>query len=311
MKSIFICRIMWLLLVCRSGLAVGADAGASQPDTGVALAKNLAGRTNGIESQYGIYGGTMALAHWNYAGYSGTNLYWLTNATWSQRFWLKGVQGLGATCIGFSNGLGGQGLATMVSPRHYLCATHMHPEGYLTAFLGTNNVIYWRRTVQRVDVPAAPGQGVGPDISVGILDADLPSSVGYLPVLPADYTNALPADGATLVQGIGMNQEERYFGEPMWLGVGAGASIVGWDSSRSVPDGVTTNWNTTIRGGDSSNPALLLLGNQLVLVSHNYFVGGGPNYARAIPQINAAMHYLSTNNAAGEDCQLTEYPLGK
>jgi hypothetical protein len=127
--------------------------------------------------------------------------------------------------------------------------------------------------------------------------------------LPGDYTNTLPMDGATLVQGIGMNQEERYFGEPICLGVGTGGAFVNWNSGRSVPFGVSTNWNVTVRAGDSSNPALLLMGNQLVLVSHNYAVGGGPNYARAIPAINAAMHYLSTNNAAGSDYQLTVFPL--
>jgi hypothetical protein len=305
MKAFF--TILIMLLAGQCGFAQLAG------HTGLALelATNLAGRTNGIEAQYGIYTGTMELANWQYAVYSGKDLARLTNAVWSQQFWLKGVQGLSATSIGSSNGMGGQGLITMVSPRHYLFATHMHPEGFMVAFLATNNVIHFRRSLQRVDVRAMPEQGVGPDISVGIFDADMPSSVGFLPVLPVDYTNALPADGVTLVQGIGMNQELRCFGEPMAFGVGGGGSLVGWDSRRSVAEGVTTNWNMMIRGGDSSNPALLLFGNQLVLVSHNYFVGGGPNYAQAIPQINAAMHYLSTNNGVGSDYQLTVFPLGK
>src|SRR5450631_1429762 len=44
------------------------------------------------------------------------------DAAWLRTSWLKDVQGLSATPIGFSNVLGGQGLPTMVSPRHYLCA---------------------------------------------------------------------------------------------------------------------------------------------------------------------------------------------
>ena len=106
------------------------------------------------------------------------------NATWLRTCWLKDVQGLSATPIGFSNVLGGQGLPTMVSPRHYVGATHMHPEGYLIAFLDTNNIVHWRKTLQRVDVDD--------DTSVGILNADLPPSVGFLPVLPANFTNYLP-----------------------------------------------------------------------------------------------------------------------
>ena len=217
---------------------------------------------------------------------------------WSSNFWLKGVQGLSATPIGFSNIFNGQGLLTMVSPRHYLCATHMHPESYLIGFLDTNNQLHWRRTLQRVDVAN--------DTTVGVIDADLPSSVGFLPVLPDNFTNYLPVTGTNLVQGIGMNQNMMLFGQPMSF---AGGNFVNWNSRNSVPFGLATNWNVTIRGGDSSNPEMLLIGNQLVLVSHNFFACGGPNYACQIPAINRTMHLLSTNNHVSTDYQLTLFPL--
>src|SRR5262245_40543788 len=130
------------------------------------LSTNAVARTNGIAGTYDDWVELKAPAS--------TNLDRLTKATWSTHSWLKGVQGLSATPIGFSNVLGGQGLPTMVSPRHYLCATHMHPESYIIAFLGTNNTLYWRKTLQRLDVTN--------DTSVGILNADLPPAVGYLPI---------------------------------------------------------------------------------------------------------------------------------
>ena len=220
------------------------------------------------------------------------------NAAWLRTCWLKEARGLSATPIGFSNVLGGQGLPTMVSPRHYVGATHMHPEGYLIAFLDTNNQVHWRKTLQRVDV--------GNDTSVGILNADLPPAVGFLPVLPADFTNYLPTTSSNYVQGIGMNQDLCLFGEPMTFG---DPNFIFWDSRKAAPFGLATNWNVTLRGGDSSNPAMLLIGNQLVLASHNFGVQGGPNYAGQIPAINRSMHLLSTNNHAGSDYQLTEFPL--
>jgi hypothetical protein len=82
-------------------------------------------------------------------------------------------------------------------------------------------------------------------------------------------------------------------------------AMVLWDHTRTTPLGLTTSWSTALTGGDSSNPDLLLVDNQLVLVSHNHFSNGGPNYASQIPAINLQMHYLSTNNAAGSDYQLT------
>jgi hypothetical protein len=139
------------------------------------------------------------------------------------------------------------------------------------------------------------------------LDKDVPPSVGFLPVLPENFTNYLPTTFNSYVQGIGMNQDMCLFGEPMSFGTGP---FINWDSHRAAPGGLSTNWNVTIRIGDSSNPVLLLIGNQFVLVSHNYYLGGGgPNYARQISAINQTMHLLSTNHQLHTDYQLTQFPL--
>jgi hypothetical protein len=232
---------------------------------------------------------------WNYMQYSGANFFLLSNAVWSSSFWLKGVHGLSATPIGISNSLAGQALITMISPRHYLRAHHMGTLHSLVAFLGTNNVIYLRYPLEEAQA--------GPDTDVGILNADVPPEVGFLPVIPGNYANWLPTD--SFVQGIGMNQDLLIFGEPMVLG----SPYVIWNSATAAPNGLAAKWNVTIRSGDSSNPAMLLLGDQLVLVSHNNYVQGGPNYAMQIDLINRQMHYLSAHNHAGSDYQLTQYSL--
>ncbi len=248
------------------------------------LATNALGRAHG---RAGGYADELELSHWTYAVYSGTNMACLTNSIWSTNCWLHGVQGLSATCIGFSNGMGGQGLMTMISPRHYLCSTHMHPEGFLTAFLDTNNVIYWRKTVQRVDLAL--------DTSVGILNADLPPSVGFLPVATTNLLARLPGDASSVVQGLGMNQQMAVFSQPMNFG---NPLYIQWDSRFAAPHGPGTNWNTALGGGDSSSPVTLLIGNQLVLVSHAYGANVGPNYAPQFTAINERMRYLSNNNHA-------------
>ena len=277
----------WLLPACAQP---AADASTKPGTLAYHLATNAAGRAAG---RYGGYNDKVVLV----APHS-IRLTHYAEAEWSRACWLNGVQGLSATPIGFSNILNGQGLPTMISPRHYVGATHMHPEGYLIAFLASNNVVHWRQTLQRVDV--------GNDTSVGLLNGDLPPSVGFLPVLPENFTNYLPTTFSNRIQGIGMNQDMYLFGQPMVFGT---PTFINWDSSQTAPFGLATNWNVTIRGGDSSNPEMLLIGNQLVLVSHNAVVRGGPNYASQIPAINQAMHLLSTNNQVGTDYQLTEFPL--
>ena len=243
------------------------------------LSTNAAGYARGFAGNWDDKG---ALSGWHYGDYTGTNIALLTNAAWSTNFWLAGVSGLSATCLGYSNGMGGQGLVTMVSPRHYLFATHMHPEGYLAAFLDTNNVIHWRTTLERVDV--------SDDTSVGILNADLPPSVGFLPVLPPDFARYLPTNNTAFVQGIAVNQNWRVFSQPMTFMF---PGFVAWDSHGAAPFGLGTNWNITIRAGDSSNPDMLLIGRQLVLVAHTFSVQAGPNYALQFDAINRQMHSLS------------------
>lgn len=295
MKFILILSALLAALTpARADSAVAAPAGFQPGTLAWHLSTNAAGRARGLA---GGFGDLSEVSGWHYAVYSGTNLARLTNAVWSGRFWLKGVRGLSATSIGASNGMAAQGMATLVSPRHFLCATHMHPEAFRLAFLDTNNVLHWRTSLQRADV--------GNDTSVGILNEDLPPSVGWLPVLPENYPNYLPATGPDMVQGLGMNQNLCVFSEPMSLG----KPMVFWDSRSVAPFGLSTNWAVTLGGGDSSNPAMLLIGDQLVLVAHNTFVNGGPDYARQIAAINRQMHFLSTNNAAGTDYQLTQFPL--
>jgi hypothetical protein len=259
------------------------------------LSTNATARTRGFA---GTYHDMLALSGWSYGIYSGTNLALLTNATWSKTFWLAGVQGLSATGIGGSNAMGGQGLVTMVSPRHYLFATHMQPEGFLIDFLDTNNVIHWRTTLGRADV--------GDDISVGIINADLPPSVGFLPVLPPDFWHYLPTNGPAFVEGIAVNQDWRVFSQPMTFMF---RGFVAWDSRAAAPFGPGTNWNVKIRGGDSSNPDMLLISNQLVLVAHTSSVQGGANYAFHFDEINRQMHNLSKKYHTGTDYQLTPFSL--
>ena len=95
------------------------------------------------------------------------------------------------------------------------------------------------------------------------------------------------------------------FGQPMKMT----PLSVSWNPSGTAPFGLTTNWNVQIRGGDSSNPEMLLIGKQLISISHNFFAGSGPNYAGFVAAINQQMHYLSTNNGVATDYQLTSFSL--
>jgi hypothetical protein len=256
------------------------------------LSTNATARTNGFAD---IYNATLLLNNWTYATYTNGNLALLTNAVWSTNCWLSGVRGLSATCLGFSNGVGGQTLLTMVSPRHYWRASHTGTPTNLIAFLDTNNNIYWRNTVEQVGIASLA------DASVGILDSDLPSSVGFLPVAPTNLLRYMPTNYTSTVQGIGMSQGMRRFSSPMqfWL-----QEKIVYDWHLFPPFGLSTNWNVVLDDGDSSNPEAFLIGGQLVLLTQHTSRVSGPDYSSRFDAVNQAMHYLSTNNNVGTDYQL-------
>ncbi len=314
-----VCTILTVAIPLSGGLASGStnsppkglDAVASletggPPDPTMTLAYHLA--TNAVARTVGFKNPLEAMAYLSKGPakefYQFAPRY---RAVWASNCWLHGVRGLSATCLGYmcTNNVGYEYMMTMVSPRHYLAANHVTWAPFFkgsepAAFADTNNMVYYRRSLQVTNL--------GNDIALGILDSDLPASVGYLPLLPPNYTNWLAP--TSYVQGIGVNQDYLVFGEAVML---QGTGMVFFFGGKSVPFGLGTNWSScadplakgALRGGDSSDPVRLLIGNQLVLVSAALTAAAGPDYALASGRINQEMRYLSTNKHAGTDYQLS------
>jgi hypothetical protein len=226
---------------------------------------------------------------------------------------------------------------TMVSPRHYLCAHHtcftaffsgltnngIITNGHGALFVATNGASYWRTNVQHM--PAVPYA----DIEVGILNEDLPSSVGFLPLFPANYTNKIPPipftatpDAKSIIECFWYN---RFCHAPAASLAFYNYGSIMFNGAVPVPFGITDTNLTVCElcaglwSGDSSKPIRTLVGNQIVLLSHamqqvfagtNWVnhAGTGPNYALYIPSINATMHRLSASNGC-PDYQLTTVTL--
>lgn len=115
----------------------------------------------------------------------------------------------------------------------------------------------------------------------------------------------LPTNLTSFIQGFGMNQNLQVFSQPMAFTT----TIVAWGKTHVIPFGVLTNWSVKLVPGDSSGPERLLIGNQMVSLTHNFHDDQGPNYAMLLDAINQKMHYLSTNNSLATDYQLVPFSL--
>ena len=263
----------------------------------------------------------------------------LTNsATWATNCFMQGVAGAGATTWGYypssSNGVGCEACsgqfyyrATMISPRHYVTTSHVGwHEFYQTnglalgRFLGADGNLYWRKTVGTTNWTEVWGTNGG--LFMGVLDADLPATVGYAKLLPTNAwryfwpsnevlkcAHAVSPSNGNVWYLLNRRAAER--GDWDAAGDYAFGAFLGLANSAYTPCdgcplvrnafpwvGVWGDAEFNPAQGNSGNPQFMVISNQVVLVG----ITSGPAGINCyIPEINGLMHYLSTNYDVGSD----------
>jgi hypothetical protein len=192
------------------------------------------------------------------------------------------------TCISPWNSNGGQNQAgTLVSPRHLVMAEHYQfGVGTKVRYITADNQVV-ERTVTAV-------QSVGPsnsqdyyatDITVALLDSDVPPSISPAKVLPNNWLSYLPSlTTVTGVPAIATNQYKQVLVSDF---ISTQTGIAPTNAQRLL-------FFRTIISGDSGSPAFLVVNNELVLLTTWTWGGGGggPNYANLLASINAVMTSL-------------------
>lgn len=196
---------------------------------------------------------------------------------------------LDLTSISPWNSAGGQRLAgTLVSPRHIIFATHYQiPIGATIRFVTKDNVVIERKMTNKITPPYA--SNYFPDISVGILDIDVPSSINFAKVLPDDWDKSL--DNVN-VPALVLDQEEKaLISEVMYMK---------YNVVFGRPSGKRMDFNETIIPGDSGNPSFLIINNQLVLLTIWTFPNSGTSVTAYKKEINQMMKLLGGNYELSE-----------
>jgi hypothetical protein len=138
-----------------------------------------------------------------------------------------------------------------------------------------------------------------PDLTIGLLDADLPASIGFLRVAPPDFRELLPErlrnPKASLYDFLGRPRNREmllpvvafnHFKQAFVADFGGFGVFL--DRGLWFPD-----WLDCARGGDSGHPLCLLANDELILLTHYTTPVGGVLYPDYIAEINAAMEGLS------------------
>ena len=166
------------------------------------------------------------------------------------------------SCVSMWNsGARNERAGTAISKRHVLAAVH-HPlgTGYELYFCGTNGVVYTNRVTGTKNV-------VGTDIQIASLQNELPDTVTPAYLLPTNFHEYISTGKYLPV--LRFDQDERC----LISEISAGLPLVGSPQTDeaafdlSVPR-VTSRqpFFANVRGGDSGNPAFLIIGNRSILL---------------------------------------------
>ncbi len=185
---------------------------------------------------------------------------------------------------------GGANAGILISPRHVLFVTHYYPAaGTPLSWMTTSN-----ETVTRIvtDFASLPGSGYYPDLTVGVLNENMPSTISFARVL--DDIGLPPGWEGYCVPVVIRNRNDK-------LSV---ADIQTWNSSITLTAPILAARSVKYHAmvsGDSGSPVCLIQDNKLVLVALVTYggAGRGANISRHRDAINAAMTSL------GGECQLT------
>lgn len=181
--------------------------------------------------------------------------------------------------------------ATLITPRHAICAEH-YKTGNSITFIGSDNSIVTRTVIGRKNVgPSNASDGYATDLHIMTLNADIPETLQFAKVLPSNILDYLPTIRTKHVACLTFDQEKKALITDLYnLTTTRASFIVPIDAQRN-------NFYEAKISGDSGSPAFLLIDGEPVLVTTWTFggAGSGPAIHALHTSINTAISASDTN----------------
>ncbi|MFA6273175.1 MAG: putative Ig domain-containing protein [Candidatus Paceibacterota bacterium] len=236
-------------------------------------------------------------------GMTGRNFVALANKpeslTWNNNSWTKKGTTLDFTGVAAWNDWGGssnptyQGAATLITPKHFVTATHIKlPVGAKVTFIKPNGETVTRTVTNLVDIPNS-------DVTVEMLDSAVDSSIRPFQVMDIatfwGLFDGIPGSSGvpialfhqlrkTSVHALGVNYENPY----------------GFIPHNPSSSGTRASFYYSIENGDSGQPGFLIVEDEPVLLFVNFDRVKGSNIGSRITQINQAINSLGSGGYSAE-----------
>lgn len=193
------------------------------------------------------------------------------------------------TCISPWNSNGGHRKAgTLVTPRHIITAAHYeYNVGTTVRFVAADNTVHNRTVTGKKRHPNYVPYS--PDLTLYTLDSDLPGSITPCKLMPSNWDDHLVQNFHNRPPALGLDQEEKALIIDFFA---RGSFMTPVDADRLI-------FHENKIGGDSGNPAFLIVNGELVLITVWTFggAGGGTSVASHIADLNGMI--VSADAQAG------------
>ena len=297
-----------ILLICNHSSA------AIYPDLANNILTNTIASTNGLTFNGPDFAGWM----FTFIQYpNGTNLQYTVNANWWFEF---SPQRTASSCVKWTgtptpltdqemNGTGQEDV-NLIAPCYALTCQHAATGvGTYVGFIDDNGALVVKQVIATANVLFTNTQYS--DVELCVLDSDVPPTVHPYKLF------ANPSVTNYVVSPVLLAIESKHQ-DNGWGGGNVTGDIVN-DYELAVDcsgdDYLGSNWIHSITDGDSGCPTTALVNTNLVLIGHwyagGYYQGSIWNYAHYESQINAQMHYFSTNFNLGTDYQIQTVDLSQ
>ena len=175
-------------------------------------------------------------------------------------------------------------------------------------FVTAGNVVVTRKILATTGLPKNAKDLGSPDIVIGVLDADLPSTIRPCGVLPANVAARFPVLNDPDAESYGLptlgTDQEAKAHVREWAREPVDLTVPTYQTSAAIgpypsywPDLYHYgNWSEGLVGGDSGHPCFLVYDGQLGLIAVWTLAGGQGTSVRAyLPKINAAIGSLDAS----------------
>lgn len=205
------------------------------------------------------------------------------------------------TCLSPWNSTGGQKRAgTLISPRHILFAAHYQiGTGATVRFVQMDGTVVNRTMTSKKTHPDY--EPYYPDITIGLLDEDVPAGISFARVLPDEWEDYLPSQNTEndgRLPCLTLDQEEKALVTDLYRETHNTTFMAPTDNKR-------LEFYETKVGGDSGNPAILPVNGLPVLLT--VWTYGGAGRGTSVREHKVAINQIMTDLGGGY--QLTEIDL--